>query len=82
VLFSFEEDVMGEGLKGVPSHPEDRMQEVKQVIVGQKGEEGEEQDALDEVTECPVMYGDVVRAVVKVTLKTFLFIRIFLFIHS
>jgi hypothetical protein len=66
VLFSFEEDVMGEGLKGVVTHSEDRMQEVKRVIVGQKGEDGEEQDALDEVMECPVMYGDVARAVVKV----------------
>lgn len=67
VLFSFEEDVMGEGLKGVATHSEDRMQEVKRVIVRQKAENGTEQDALGEVTECPAMFGDVARAVVKVT---------------
>jgi hypothetical protein len=66
VLFSFEEDVIGEGLKGVATLSDDRMHEVKRVIVGQKGGDGEEQDALDEVKECPVMYGDVARAVVKV----------------
>jgi hypothetical protein len=66
VLFSFEEDVMGEGLKGGTKQSEDRMQEVKRVIVGQKGVHGQERDALDEVIECPVMFGDVARAVVKV----------------
>jgi hypothetical protein len=66
VSFSFEEDVIGEGLKTAAKHSEDRMQEVKRVIIGQKGVDGQERDALDEVTECPVMFGDVARAVVKV----------------
>ena len=66
VLFSFEEDVMGEGLKSGTKQSEDRMQEVKRVIVGQKGAHGQERDALDEVIECPAMFGDVARAVVKV----------------
>lgn len=66
VSFSFEEDVMGDGLKGVATHPEDRMQEVKRIIVCQKGVDGAERDALEEVTECPVMSGEIARAVVKV----------------
>ncbi|KDQ64597.1 hypothetical protein JAAARDRAFT_75176 [Jaapia argillacea MUCL 33604] len=51
-------------------HPEDRMQEVKRVIVLQKlagGAEAEaERDALSEVLESPIMYGDIFRAVVKI----------------
>lgn len=55
---------MGEGLKGTRS--EDRQQEVKRVLISQKGNDGKDQDALDEVDECPVMYGDIKQAVVKV----------------
>jgi len=66
VSFSFDEDVMGEGLKSVTKHSEDRMQEVKRVIIGQKGVDRQESDALDEVNECPVMFGDIARAIVKV----------------
>jgi hypothetical protein len=67
VSFSFEEDVMSDGLKSGAKHSEDRMQEVKRVIVCQKGVDGQERDVLDEVAECPVMFGDVARAVVKVS---------------
>jgi len=70
VSFSFEEDAIGEGLKNSAKHSEDRMQEVKRVIIGQKGVDGQERDALDEVTECPVMFGDIARAVVKVNGQT------------
>jgi hypothetical protein len=69
VWFSFEEDGLTQGLKGTSSHPEDRMQEVKRVFVSQKGYNGKETDALDEVTECPSMFGDLARAVVKVTMR-------------
>jgi hypothetical protein len=62
VWFSFEED----GLKGTPSQSDDRMKEVKRVLISQKGFESEERDALDEVVECSIMSGDVSRAVVKV----------------
>ncbi|KZP32960.1 UPF0183-domain-containing protein [Athelia psychrophila] len=62
VSFTFDE----ESLKGVAAHPEDRTQEVKQIVVCQKSENGQERDALEEVSECLVMYGDVARAVVKV----------------
>ncbi|RDB22462.1 hypothetical protein Hypma_010078 [Hypsizygus marmoreus] len=62
--FSFEEDGMGEGMKGVFS--EDRMQEVKRVLISQKGNDGKGQDALEEVAEVPVMAGDIKQAVVKV----------------
>jgi len=55
---------MGEGLKGPRS--EDRMQEVKRVLISQKGNDGKDQDALDEVDECTSMYGDIKQAVVKV----------------
>lgn len=62
--FGFEEDGIGEGLKGTRS--EDRMQEVKRVLISQKGNDGKDQDALDEVDECPTMHGDIRQAVVKV----------------
>jgi Uncharacterised protein family (UPF0183) len=62
--FGFEEDGMGEGLKGTRS--EDRMQEVKRVLISQKGNDGKDQDALDEVDECPILYGDIRQAVLKV----------------
>jgi len=64
VWFSFEEDGLPEGLKGTQS--EDRRQEVRRVLVSQKAIDGEDRDALDEVVECPIMAGDVARAVVKV----------------
>jgi hypothetical protein len=64
VWFGFEEDGIGEGLKGAQA--EDRQQEVKRVLVSQKGNDGKDQDALDEVAECPIMTGDVKQAVVKV----------------
>lgn len=48
------------------AHPEDRTQEVKQIVVGQKSENGQERDALEEVSECRLMYGEVARAVIKV----------------
>ncbi|KAJ7665520.1 hypothetical protein B0H17DRAFT_1090776 [Mycena rosella] len=64
VWFSFEEDGMGDGLKGIQS--EDRMQEVKRVIVSQKELDGEDRDALGELVECAAMDGDISRAIVKV----------------
>ncbi|KAF9485265.1 UPF0183-domain-containing protein [Pholiota conissans] len=63
IWFSFDEDILGEGLK--VSHPGDRMQEVKRIVISQIEPEGSE-DALDEVTECPTMVGDLARAVIKV----------------
>ena len=65
VSFSFEEDGRGESLKS-PSGADDRQQEVKRVIISQKSADGEQRDALDEVTECPVMAGELSRAIVKV----------------
>ncbi|KAL0070671.1 hypothetical protein AAF712_001892 [Marasmius tenuissimus] len=61
--FSFDEDGIGEGRKG--AHPEDRTQEVKRVLVSQKGLD-KEGDALGEVGECPIMDGDIALALVKV----------------
>ncbi|KZT20389.1 UPF0183-domain-containing protein [Neolentinus lepideus HHB14362 ss-1] len=67
VWFSFEEDRIGEGIKASsPGHVEDRMQEVKRVIVSQKGPEGDERDALDEVLESSSMHSDIAKAIVKV----------------
>lgn len=66
VTFSFEDDTIGDSLKAVVKHSEDRSQEVKKVIINQKRADGEDRDALDEVTECPTMYGEIARAVVKV----------------
>ncbi|KAF9446958.1 UPF0183-domain-containing protein [Macrolepiota fuliginosa MF-IS2] len=72
--FSFEEDVrpidvgVGKGahvtgLKG--KQAEDRLQEVKKIMISQKGNDGKAQDALDEVAECPAMHGDIERAIIK-----------------
>ena len=66
VSFSFEEDGRGETLKSPVSLPDDRQQEVKRVIVAQKSVDGEQRDALDEVTECPVMAGELSQAILKV----------------
>jgi hypothetical protein len=44
---------------------DDKMNEVKKVVVCQKAGENEERDALDEVTESEVMDGDISRAIVK-----------------
>lgn len=63
VSFGFDE----QSLKNAATHPEDRTQEVKRITVSQKGEDSQERDALEEVSECPVMYGDVARAIVKVS---------------
>ncbi|KIJ99374.1 hypothetical protein K443DRAFT_133084 [Laccaria amethystina LaAM-08-1] len=62
--FSFEEEGMTEGLKG--SATDGRMQEVKRILISQKGNDGKGQDALDEVAECSAMAGDVASVVVKV----------------
>ncbi|OCH92937.1 UPF0183-domain-containing protein [Obba rivulosa] len=65
VSFSFDEDGRGEALKGLKS-PDDRTQEVKRVIITQKNPEGGRQDALDEVSECEAMVGEIEKAIVKV----------------
>ena len=66
IWFSFDEDTIGEGLKA--AYAGDRMQEVKRIIISQIEAEGSANiihDALDEVYECPVMTGELARAVVK-----------------
>jgi len=55
VWFSFDEHA-------IP--PQDQNQEIKTITVSQHN--GQERDALEEVLECPVMCGDVARAVAKV----------------
>ena len=55
VWFSFDEHA-------IPS--QDQNQEIKTITVTQHN--GQDRDALDEVLECPVMCGDIARAVVKV----------------
>lgn len=66
VWFSFEEDGRSEGLRSSSPQPDDRMQEVKRVIISQKSESDESSDALSEVRECSVMDGDLAKAVIKV----------------
>ncbi|TBU32827.1 hypothetical protein BD311DRAFT_686113 [Dichomitus squalens] len=66
VSFSFEEDGRGESLKSPVPLPDDRLQEVKRVIISQKSADGEQRDALDEVAECRVMAGELCRAIVKI----------------
>jgi hypothetical protein len=65
VTFSFEDDALVEGFKGSKGQTDDKMQEVKRVLISQKPREGEEQDTLGEVAQCPIMAGEVARAVVK-----------------
>ena len=65
ISFNFEEDGRNETLKS-PAHSDDRQQEVKRVLILQKSPDGEPRDALDEVVECPVMAGELSRAIVKV----------------
>jgi len=55
VWFSFDEHT-------VP--PQDQNQEIKSITVSQHN--GQDRDALEEVLECPVMCGDIARAVAKV----------------
>ncbi|KAG8218590.1 hypothetical protein J3R82DRAFT_4231 [Butyriboletus roseoflavus] len=68
VWFSFDDDTISEGLKGSSSHAiaDNRSKEVKRIIVTQKDAHDGGRDPLDEVTLCPVMYGDISRAIVKV----------------
>ena len=67
ISFSFEEDGRGESLKSPAPHTDDRQQEVKRILISQKSVDGEQRDALDEVTECSAMEGELMRAIVKVT---------------
>jgi len=55
VWFSFDEHT-------IP--PQDQNQEIKSITVSQHN--GQDRDALEEVLECPVMCGDIARAVAKV----------------
>ncbi|KAJ3566417.1 hypothetical protein NP233_g7018 [Leucocoprinus birnbaumii] len=69
--FSFTEDVGGGGGEKVVvgqgrRQSEERMQEVKKIVISQKGPEGGVQDALDEVLECPAMHCDIERAIIKI----------------
>ncbi|THH07075.1 hypothetical protein EW146_g9426 [Bondarzewia mesenterica] len=66
VWFSFDEEGLGEGFKAVANPPEDRMQEVKRVLICQTGVDGTEQDALNEVDVCSIMHGELAEAIVKV----------------
>ncbi|KAI5833855.1 UPF0183-domain-containing protein [Schizophyllum commune Tattone D] len=63
--FSFEDDGVGEAL-GKGKATEDRKQEVKRIFISQTLDDGQPRDALDEVLECPAMFGDVARAVARV----------------
>jgi hypothetical protein len=65
VWFSFDEDNAVESVKKANS--EDKMQEVKRVIVSQKTPDSGEKDALDEVADCPAMNGQLTSAVIKVS---------------
>ncbi|KAI6035155.1 hypothetical protein F5J12DRAFT_791414 [Pisolithus orientalis] len=68
VWFSFEDDAINESLKGGMPHtgPDQRSKEVKRIIVTQKETQSGEHDALDEVIPCPVMFGDISRAIIKI----------------
>jgi hypothetical protein len=65
VWFSFKEDGQPEKIKS-SVHPEDKTQDVKRVIVSQKNEDNEPEDALSEVRESEAMIGELQEAVIKV----------------
>ncbi len=68
VWFSFREDGGWEGPSTSPA-TEDKMQEVKRVIVSQKTDsENEREDVLSEVRECQAMLTEIQEAVIKVRL--------------
>lgn len=75
VSFSFDEDPLShthtDRIKSrKPSggtEQEDRMQQVKQILISQTDPNGEEKDAFSEVEECKTMYGELAEAVVKVS---------------
>ncbi|KAI0774220.1 UPF0183-domain-containing protein [Fomes fomentarius] len=62
-----------ETLKSPAPHADDRQQEVKRIIITQKSVDGGQRDVLDEVTECPVMVGELSRVVVKVHVGVILY---------
>lgn len=64
--FSFEEDGRGESLKSPSPRPEDKMQEVKRVIVSQTSQDDVLEDVLSEVRECDPMQGDISEAIIQV----------------
>lgn len=64
--FGFDDDVEVVGQAARQS--KDRLQEVKKILILQKDPDGGVQDALGEVIECPVMHGDIERAVIKANL--------------
>ncbi|KAG1768122.1 hypothetical protein EDD22DRAFT_257558 [Suillus occidentalis] len=66
IWFSFDDDGVNEGFKGGITHLEQRTQEVKRIFIRQKSVDGEERDALDEVSPCPIMHGDISSAVIKI----------------
>ena len=71
VSFLFEEEGVGtlaEGFKGAGSTSpgkDDRHKEVKRVIVSQISGDGVDNDALEEVAECPCMAGSLRQAIIK-----------------
>ncbi|KAJ3488377.1 hypothetical protein NLI96_g2887 [Meripilus lineatus] len=56
VWFSFDEDGRNEGLRPSSPPPDDRMQEVKRVMISQKSENDEPTDALSEVKDGVVLH--------------------------
>jgi hypothetical protein len=67
VWFGFDEDGEGGGALGVGKKGEgERGLEVKRVVVTQRTDIGKEIDPLGQVLECPAMYGEVRKAVIKV----------------
>ena len=66
VAFTFEEDGIGDTLKGKTAESDDRTREVKRVIITQNAI-NQERDALDEVEECPALIGTIKQALVNVS---------------
>lgn len=70
VWFSFDDDTPGAASAGGGVNASDGNTEVKRIVVTQRQEsgEGEKEENLDEVTPNSVMYGDIKRAAIKVSI--------------
>ncbi|KAA1466328.1 UPF0183-domain-containing protein [Dentipellis sp. KUC8613] len=63
VSFSFQDEALPDSS---PQQAEDRMQQVKRVLISQTGFDGGVRDALAEVDDCQAMHGDLSEAIAKV----------------
>lgn len=82
VWFSFDEDTPG-AVSGGGVNTSDGNTEVKRIVLTQRQEsgEGEKEESTDEVIPNSVMYGDIKRAAIKVSIVDAIFAVIMIYCH-